>query len=309
MRIAVFGVGAVGGYFGGRLAQTGHEVIFIARGPHLDAIRAKGLHVQSEQGDFVAHPALATANPVEIGAVDMVVLATKAWQVEAAAAAMQPLVGSDTVIVPLLNGVEAPGQLAAHYGVERVLGGFCRVQSRREAPGRIIQGGTPPFVAIGALSQEGEPQVSQVGAVFEEAGISVHLPESIEAAMWQKLLFIASFGGVGAVTRMPAGVIRTLPETRQMLQEAMTEVVTVARARSIPIQSDAVEQGMAALDRLPDGATASMQRDIMNGYPSELDAQNGAVVRLGQAAAVETPVHRFIYAGLKPSENQSRGWP
>ncbi|MEQ8676146.1 MAG: 2-dehydropantoate 2-reductase [Aggregatilineales bacterium] len=307
-KIAIVGVGAVGGYFGGRLTQTAHEVSFIARGAHLDAIREHGLQIQSENGNFTAHPTIATDDPAEIGMVDVVIVATKAWQISNVTQGMQALVGDHTVIVPLLNGVEAPHQLAEIYGFERVLGGFCRVQSNRDAPGHIIQGGTPPFVAIGAIhdtSRERE-NVQKVSQLFTEAGITVNLPDSIEAAMWQKLLFISAFGGVGAVTRMPAGRIRTEAETRAMVETAMLETCAVALARGVPMAEDAVQRGMTMLDSLPEASTASMQRDIMNGYPSELDAQNGAVVRLGAEVNVPTPTHQFIYYSLLPQERQAR---
>lgn len=306
MRIAVFGVGAVGGYFGGRLTQTEHEVCFVARGEHLKRIQKHGLRVDSENGDFVALPTLVTDNPAEIGVVDVVVLATKAWQVESAAQAMLPLIGEDTVVVPLLNGVEAPMILANAIGEKHVLGGFCRVLSRVEAPGHIIQGGTPPFVAFGEMNGQQSERVAQLKTVFDKAQVAVQLPDNVQAAMWQKLLFISAFGGVGAATRMPVGVIRSIPETRQMLAAAMQETCTVAMGYDVPMAKNAVEIGLGLVDKLPHEATASMQRDLMNGYPSELDAQNGAVVRLGKKIGVKTPTHTFLYHILLPTEQKAR---
>ena len=307
MKIAIVGVGAVGGYFGGRLATADEDVYFIARGSHLQKIREQGLRVDSEYGDFVAHPTLATDNPSEVGEVDVVVVATKAWHIEAAAEDIRPMVGEKTVIVPLLNGVEAPQKLGSILGMEKVLGGFCRVQANKEADGTIVQNGTPPFVAFGELDGVMSKRVIFLKAIFEAAGITVQVPENILAAMWQKLLFIAAFGGVGAVTRMPVGVIRSLPETRSMLQDAMQEAYTVALASGIPMADDAVTNALSLVDAFPDESTASMQRDIMNGYPSELDAQNGAVVRAGIAVNVPTPTHRFIYHSLLPLEKKARG--
>lgn len=306
MRIAVFGVGAVGGYFGGRLTQTDHDVFFIARGSHLNAIQMDGLRVDSEGGDFIAHPTRATPDPAQIGEVDAVILATKAWQVHEAAEAMQPLIGAHTMIVPLLNGVEAPIKLSQVIDPAHVLGGFCRVLSRMVAPGHIEQGGTPPFVAMGELNAESSDRVTQLAQVMESAGITVQLPQSIQAAMWQKLLFIASFGGVGALTRQPVGILRDLPETRTLLESAMQEVIQVAQARDIPLTQEAVTQGMSLVDNLPYEATASMQRDILAGRPSELDAQNGAVVRLGADVGIDAALHRVIYHSLLPSEMQAR---
>jgi 2-dehydropantoate 2-reductase len=307
MKIAIMGVGAVGGYFGGRLAAADEDVYFIARGSHLAKIREHGLRVDSEYGDFVAHPTFATDNPAEVGEVDVVVVATKAWHIESAAVSIRPMVGANTVIIPLLNGVEAPQKLATVLGAEKVLGGFCRIQANKQDDGYIVQNGTPPFVAFGELNGEVSERVQLLRAVFEAAGITMQVPENIMAAMWQKLLFIAAFGGVGAVTRMPVGVIRALPETRAMLEDAMQEAYTVALASGIPMADDAVANALSLVDAFPDESTASMQRDIMNGYPSELDAQNGAVVRAGIAVNVPTPTHRFIYHSLLPSEKKARG--
>lgn len=307
MKIAIVGLGGVGGYFGGRLTQTGHEVTFIARGDHLQAIRQNGLHVDSDMGDFVARPTHVTDNPADVGTVDVILVATKAWQVTEAAPAMQPMVGENTVIVPLLNGVEAPDMLRTMLNSGHVLGGFCRVQSRKAAAGHIVQGGTPPFVAFGELDGQPSEQVARVKALFDTADVTVQIPDNVRAAMWEKLLFISAFSGVGAVTRMPAGVIRSLPETRAMLEAAMTETARVARALSIPVADDAAAQGMALMDVFPPNATASMQRDIMDGFPSELEAQNGAVVRFGALAGVDTPTHRFLYVSLLPAEKKARG--
>jgi 2-dehydropantoate 2-reductase len=305
MKIAIVGLGAVGGYFGGKLAQTRHDIIFIARGKHLEAIRENGLYVESEQGDFLARPSLATDNPAEAGLVDLAILATKTWQVDEAAEQMKPMIGENTLILPLLNGVEAPYQLAKHFGEPRILGGFCRIQSQKMAYGRIQQGGANPMIAIGAIWDNAH-RITMIANVLREAGITVQWPESILAEMWQKLLFVASFGGVGAVSRMNAGVMRTIPESRSLLQEAMAEIYEVAIAQNIPMRPTAMDEGMKTLDSLASTATASMQRDILNGLRSELEAQNGVVVRYGQALGVSTPVNRFIYYSLLPSEKLAR---
>lgn len=308
MKIAVFGIGGVGGYFGGRLVEAGHDVAFIARGRHLEAIRAHGLRVDSDRGDFIAKPRIATDDPAEVGVVDVVMLATKAWQVDDAAQQMKPLVGENTMIYPMLNGVEAPLKLAKVFGDAPVLGGLCRVMSWIEAPGHIHQGGVPPTVTFGEMHAPTSDRVQALRAIFESAkGLEAQTPQDIQAAMWQKLTFIAAFGGVGAVTRMPAGVTRRLPETRQMLQNAMQETVEVAQARGINLASTAWETAMDYVDKLPETATASMQRDIQDGKPSELDAQNGAIVRLGAEVDVQAPTHAFIYHALLAQEKQARG--
>lgn len=308
MRIAVFGAGAVGGYFGGRLAQAGEEVVFIARGEQLRALRERGLQVDSLAGDFVIQPVQATDEPAEVGTVDVVLVGVKAWQVPEAAQAMRPLVGPETFVVPLQNGVEAPAQLAAVLGAEPVLGGLCRIVSLVVEPGHIRHAGMEPYVAFGELDNRDSRRVEWLRQAFARAaGVSVDIPPNIQVAMWGKFLFIASFSGVGAVTRAPAGVLRELPETRDMLDRAMREVLAVAQARGIALPEQSIPKTMALIDSLPPEGTASMQRDIMAGRPSELESQNGAVVRLGEEEGVATPLHAFIYHSLLPLELRARG--
>jgi len=307
MRIAVFGTGAVGGYFGGRLAQAGEDVVFIARGAQLQALRERGLRVESPKGDFSVHPAQATGDPAQVGTVDAVLVGVKAWQVPEAAEAMRPLVGPDTFVVPLQNGVEAPGQLAAVLGAEYVLGGLCRIVSFLVEPGHVRHAGLEPYVAFGELDDRPSERAERLRAAFARAGVTAEVPSDIRVAMWGKFLFIASFSGVGAVTRAPAGVLRSLPETRRLLEQAMHEVLAVAHARGIALPEQSIPNTMALIDGLLPEGTASMQRDIMAGRPSELESQNGAVVRLGQEVGVATPLHAFIYHSLTPLELRARG--
>jgi len=297
----------VAGYFGGRLAQAGEEVAFIARGEQLRALQDQGLLVDSLKGDFALRPVQATDDPAQVGVVDAILVGVKAWQVTEAAQAMHPLVGPETVVVPLQNGVEAPDQLAAVLGIEHVLGGLCRIISSVVEPGHIRHAGLEPYVAFGELDNHHSERAERLREAFARAGVAVEIPPDIQVALWEKFLFIASFSGVGAVTRAPAGVLRSLTETRQMLEQAMHEVLAVARAREIALSEEAIRRTMDIIDSLPPGGTASMQRDIMEGRPSELESQNGAVVRLGQEAGVATPLHAFIYHSLLPLESRARG--
>lgn len=307
MRIAVFGTGGVGGYFGGRLAQAGEEVIFIARGDHLRAIRMNGLKVDSILGDFVVQPAIATDNPIEAGLVDVVLVAVKAWQVRDAAEAMRPMVADHTCVVPLENGVEAPEQLGAVLGKEHVLGGMCQISALLAAPGHIRHVGIEPYIAFGELDRSPSQRTSRLLAALQNAGVKSAIPDDIQVAMWEKFLFIAAVSGVGAVTRFPVGVYRSLPETRLMLISAMQEIVAVAQKRGVSLPDDAIEKRLAFIDAMAPGVMASMQRDILEGRPSELEAQNGAVVRMGKALGLPTPTHAFIYASLLPQEKRARG--
>ncbi|MCB9079461.1 MAG: 2-dehydropantoate 2-reductase [Anaerolineaceae bacterium] len=308
MRIAVFGTGGVGGYFGGRLAQAGEEVIFIARGQHLEALQTHGLKVDSTKGDFIIQPVQATAAPSEVGVVDVVLVAVKAWQVPEAAQAIEPLVGPETMVVPLQNGVEAPAQLAAVLGAGPVIGGVCGIISFVAGPGHIRHAGADPFIRFGERDNRPSDRVERLHQAFAKTtGLTAEIPADIHVAMWRKFLLIVSWSGVGAITRAPVGIFRSLPQTRHLLQQAMQEVYNVAHARNIMLPDDVVEQTIAFMDSLPPSATASMQRDIIAGRPSELEAQNGAVVRLGQEVGVETPVNAFIYHMLLPLELKARG--
>jgi len=308
VRIAVFGSGAVGGYFGGRLAEAGEDVAFVARGEHLAAIRRSGLRVTSIDGDFVVQPARATDDPATLGAVDVVLLGVKAWQVAAAAGAIRPLVGPGTVVLPLQNGIEAPDLLADALGAEHVLGGLCRIIGYLVAPGQIRHAGAEPYIAFGSLEPSTRDRAEALRTAFGRTrGVRAEIPSDIRAAMWSKFLFIAALGGVGALTRAPVGIIRGDPECRRLLQDAMVEIRAVAVGHGIALPADLVQQTLAFVDSLPADGTASMQRDIVHGRPSELDAQVGAVVRLGQRVGVAVPLNRIILSALLPLERMARG--
>jgi 2-dehydropantoate 2-reductase len=306
MRIVVFGTGGVGGYFGGRLAQAGEDVTFIARGEHLRAIKATGLKVDSSSGDFVVYPAQATDDVSEVGETDLVILGVKAWQVPEAARAIKPLVGPKTTVVPLQNGVDAVPQLVAELGSENVIGGLCRIVSFVVAPGHIRHAGFKPSIIIGELDNSRTDRITKIEKVFNHAGMDTTIAADIQVALWTKFLFIASFSGVGAMANAPAGIVRTDPNWRGQMLSAMAEIYALAHARGVKLPSDSVDKVMAAVDGLPEDATSSMHRDIAAGKPSELDSQNGAVVRLASEAGVEVPTHILIYETLKPLEEKAR---
>ena len=307
MRIAVFGAGGVGGYFGGCLAQAGEDVVFIARGDHLKAMVTHGLRVDSVKGDFVLKPVKATDDPAKAGIMDVILVGVKAWQVTNAAEAMRPLVGPETFVLPLQNGLEAPTQLAAVLGDQHVLGGLCGLSTYIVGPGHIRHAGADPFVRFGELDNRPSDRVKRLQKVFERAGVIAKIPQDIQVALWMKFLLITAWSGVGAVTRTPLGVWRSLPETRQMAESALQEIIRVAQARDIALPENAMPTTMNMYDTLPPDITSSMQRDIAEGRPSELDAQIGAVVRFGKEADVAIPLHRLIYNSLLPMELRARG--
>jgi 2-dehydropantoate 2-reductase len=298
MRIVIFGTGGVGGYFGGRLAQAGEDVTFIARGEHLRAIKANGLRVDSSSGDFIVYPAKATDDVSEVGETDLVILGVKAWQVPEAARSIKPLVGPTTTVVPMQNGVDAVPQLVAELGSDNVIGGLCRIVSFVVAPGHIRHTGFKPSIIIGELDNQRTDRIERIENVFKSAGLDTTIAEDIQVALWTKFLFIASFSGVGAVANAPAAVLRSDPKWRGHMRSAMEEIYALAHARGVKLPSDSVDKVMAAVDGLHEDATSSMQRDIAAGKPSELESQNGAVVRMAREAGVEVPTHTFIYETL-----------
>ncbi|MGC2323009.1 MAG: 2-dehydropantoate 2-reductase [Terriglobales bacterium] len=307
MRIAFIGIGGLGGYFGGRLAKAGNDVVFVARGAMLEALRTNGLRVESPLGDITLPQVNATSDPASVGPVDAVFVTTKAWQVTEAAQQIGGMIGPQTVVVPFQNGVEAYDQLVAVLGPEHVLGGMCHVIAMVEAPGAIRHLGFDPLITIGEWKNEQTPRLARLVECLRAAGLETRVPDNIQVALWEKFEFIASFGGVGGVTRAPAGVIRSLPETRSLLERAMQEIVGLARACGVPVADESVATTMKFIDSLPPAGTASMQRDLIAGRPSELEAQSGAVVRLGRARGFSTPVHEFVYNALLPSELRARG--
>jgi len=299
MRIVVYGTGGVGGYFGGRLAEAGEDVTFVARGEHLRAIKASGLRVDSPNGDFVIYPARATDNVNEAGETDLVILGVKAWQVPDAARAIKPIVGPTTTVLPLQNGVDAVPQLVAELGSRNVIGGLCRIVSFVVEPGHIRHAGFAPTIIIGELDNRRTERITKIEEVFKHAGLDTTIASDIQVALWTKFLFIASFSGVGALANAPAGILRSDPKRRAQMLSAMEEIYALAHARGVKLPPDSVEKVMAAVDGLPDDATSSMQRDIAAGKPSELESQNGAVVRMARESGIEVPTHTLIYQTLR----------
>ncbi|HEU5168978.1 MAG TPA: 2-dehydropantoate 2-reductase, partial [Gemmatimonadales bacterium] len=269
-------------------------------------LRVSGLRIDSPHGDLRLGPQHATDDPAGVGPVEAVLLAVKTWQVTDAARAIRPLIAPGTCVVPFQNGVEAVDELVAVLGREPVLGGVAKIVSLIEGPGHIRELGGPTAAAFAELDDRRSDRVERLRDAFRRAGLEVETPPSIRAAIWAKFLFVASGGGVGAVTRMPIGVSRAVPETRRLLEGAMEEIRAVAATRGVRLPDDIVGRTMAFVDTLPAHGTASLQRDIAEGRPSELDSWSGAVVRLGRESGVPTPIHAFIYDTLLPSELRAR---
>jgi 2-dehydropantoate 2-reductase len=307
MRIAIFGAGGVGAYFGARLAEAGNEISIVARGAHLDAIRAHGLRVDSVLGDMLVRPKVASASAADVGPVDAVLLGVKTWQVAEVAPTLKPLLGRDTLVMPLQNGVDTPDQLAAALGPKHVVGGVCGGFCFIVAPGHVKHIGGVTFIKFGELDRRKSERVERLRAEFSAAKVDVAVPDDIRVALWEKLMLVVPFGGVGAVSRAPIGVIMKTPETRTLIEAGMREIAAVALAQGIQLPADSVERTLTLLDGTTPTGTSSLQRDIAAGKRSELDAWTGAVVQLGARLRVPTPTHSFLYAALLPLERRARG--
>jgi 2-dehydropantoate 2-reductase len=305
LRIAIAGVGAVGGVFGARLAAAGHDVWFLARGATLAVLREHGLRLESVDGDLTLHPVQATDDPAAIGPVDVVLVGVKATQVATLAPSLRSLVADHSVVVPLQNGVEASTLLAAALGDLPVVEGLCRVIVAQAGPGHIRHSAVTPVLEVGARA--GQTLAAPVAATLARlvsavngAGMHALEPPDMAIALWEKFLFIEPIGAVCAVSRQSFGPVRTVPESRAVVDAALDEVMAVGRALGVAWPADAKARVWQRYDALPPDSSTSLARDLVAGRPSEFDAQTAAVVRLAQRYGVPVPVHDVLHGVLLP---------
>lgn len=309
MKIAVMGSGAVGGYFGARLAAAGADVTFIARGSQLDAIRKEGLAVHSATGNVLVQPAKATDDPATIGPVDVVLFAVKLWDTEHAARAIRPLIGTapghDTAVISFQNGVEKDDVLRSVLGPEHVIGGACYIGAVIERPGLIRHTGTMARLIFGD-DNHGDSQgraPNRSAALLDAcraAGIDAEISADIERAIWEKFVFLVGLSATTTAARLPVGPIRSNQQTRALLLDIMREVVAVGRAKGVHLDQSYAENRLAFIDDLHADMTSSMHKDLERGSGLEVDWLSGSVVRLGQTLGVPTPNNRVISALLAP---------
>jgi len=307
MRILMMGTGGLGGYFGGLLGRAGEDVVFVARGAHLEAIASQGLRVASPDGDFVFR-ARAVAQPAEAGPVDLVLFAVKTYDEAAAAEAICPAMGPETVVLCLQNGVETEDRLASMFGRAAVLGGATYVSAAIEAPGVIRHSGRSGTIVFGELDGRVTPRVNAIDAMLRHAGIQTEVVTDIMRVLWEKFVFICAVGGMTATTRVTLGEVWDQVESREMLRGLMEETAAVGRARGILLDG-VVERQMALVEHLVGGADyhtrASLYHDLAAGKRMELDALCGAVVRMGRDAGVPTPFSIAVVAVLRPHERRA----
>ncbi len=299
MKFAIMGTGGVGGYFGARLAAAGEDVHFIARGAHLAAIREHGLRIESELGDLHIDPARATDDPAAIGPVDYVFFAVKLWDTEAAGAAIEPLMGHETAAISFQNGVTAGDVLSGILGAEHAMGGVAFIGAAIAEPGLVRHVGKMARIVFGELDNRRSQRAGALLAACEAAGFEAENPEDVNKAIWEKFAFFAGLSGTTSLTRHNVGEVRGDPDTRALLEAAIEEVVTLARAKGIELGEGFTASRMAFIDNLPEAMTTTMLRDVLAGNRLELDWLSGGVAGLAAAAGVAAPINRFIATALK----------
>lgn len=302
LTVAVVGAGGTGGFYGGALARAGHDVTLIARGPHLAAIKEKGLQVNSVLlGDF--HLDIkATDNMTEVGAVDLVILAVKSWSVPAAIEAMSPLVGSDTMIISTLNGIDSEPTLQASFPANSVLGCTVTVSARIDSPGVVRQVGGPGSVVLGELAGGTSDRVNRLTAIFNEVGIQTQASEDVTRALWEKFIFISALSGMTALTRKPIGEIFAQETTSEMYRQVLEEVAAVGRAEGVDLPEDIAKKIFGFTKAREPFIIGSMGHDLIAGAPIEIGLLNGRVFALGQQHGIPTPANFAITATLMPHE-------
>ena len=303
MKIAIFGSGGVGGYFGARLAAAGNEVHFIARGRHLAAMRERGLKVTSTLGNAHLNPVHATDQPAEIGPVDIVTFAVKLWDTDAAAAQLAPLVAKGGHVIPFQNGVESIERLAKVLGPERVMGGSAYIGTRISAPGVIEHTGTMARLRFGPVLPSQRPAAERFLSACQQAGVMAELAADIVLVNWEKFVFLVALSSATAVARAPLGVVRSDPELRWLFEQAMRETWRLGRAKGVQLPDDFIEKQMAFAETLPQEMRASLLHDLEAGNRLEAPWLCGAVARMSEQAGLPAPVNRTVYAALRPFVN------
>jgi 2-dehydropantoate 2-reductase len=300
MRIAVVGAGGVGGGFGAALAKAGADVTFIARGAHLAAMKSQGLKVEGDRGETHLVPTQATDDPTDIGTVDVVLFCVKLWDVESAGLAIKPLVGSDTAVIPLQNGIDAAERLIPILGREAVMGGVAQISASIVKPGVIRQVGTFMRMIFGEFDGRRSKRGEDFLALCLKAGFDATFSEAILTELWMKFILLATNASITAATRQPIGKLRDDPDLRPIFVAAVQEVVAVGRAKGISLPSDARDKILDFIGHAPPAMKASMALDLERGNRLELPWLGGKVVELGRQLSVPTPAHGMMYALLKP---------
>ena len=306
MKILVYGAGGVGGYFGARLAESGNKVSFIARGEHMRAIKESGLQLESINGDITVDPELVTSDINEVETPDLVLLGVKSWQLPKVASELKKIISRDTIVLPLQNGADNYEKLTEILPKENVLAGLCFIVSYIEKPGKIKHASFEPRIVFGEADNSRSKRISMISNLFSEAKIDYLNPDNIQLEIWKKFLFICTISGIGGLTRVSIDKIRNSSYLLDLMKQTSAEIKSVANAKDIPLNDEHIEKAFQIIENQPQGTTASTQRDIMEGKPSEIENFNGFIVREGERLGIKTPVNKMIYECLKPMEEQAR---
>lgn len=306
MKITIIGTGGVGGYFGAKLVKAGFDVTFLARGEQLKAILGNGLTIKSILGDFKVENLKATDKITEIAEPDLIIIGVKAWQIKEIRDDLNSIVQRDTIILPLQNGVLAATELAEKIDKQKILGGLCRIFSKVESPGVINHSAVIPTIVFGEPDKSKTERLFKVQKILETADIEAKISDDIEADLWKKFISICT-SGLLAVTRTTYGELRSLKETRRLMIDLLTEIYLLSQKTGVNIEADFVEKAVSFIDNYPYDTTSSLTRDVWENKPSELEYQNGTVVRLGEKYGIATPVNRFVYYSILPGELKARG--
>jgi 2-dehydropantoate 2-reductase len=300
MRIAVVGAGGTGGYFGGLLARAGEDVTFIARGANLEALRARGLTVESRLAGTFTVPVRATDDPREVDPVDLILFCVKTYDTDLAAQSVRPLIRPETMLLSFQNGIDNEGRIARAAGHSSRIGAAAYVVSAIKAPGVVAQTAGPGKIVLGELSGGANARTERLRDVLREAGIAADLHPDIRVVLWQKFLFICAFSGVTAITRLPIGTVLADPLTHTLFRGTSEEVEAVGRAGGVDLPADCVEQAMIQATAVEPWGRGSLYGDLASGRRLELESLNGEVVRRGREHGIETPLNFAIYAALRP---------
>lgn len=305
MRFAIIGTGGVGGYFGGKLALAGQDVWFVARGEHLRAMARNGLRLKTSEGSVVVPPGNMTDRLADIGPADVILLCVKAYDTEAVARQLDPILKDESIIISLQNGVDNEAIVRALIQRGTVYGGVANIYSTITAPGEVTETGGPRMVIFGPLHPPGEqhaddPRARDILSVFLHAGIRAVVSRDMFSDLWKKFVFITAVGGLTALTRLTLREILSVAESRLLLVDAMKETEAVARAAGAVIEAGFIDTVLATLQKFDTSTRSSLYYDLTHGKPLEIESLSGTVVRLGREHGIPTPVHRVIHASLLP---------
>ena len=303
MKIAIAGIGGVGGYYGGMLAKyytasKDIEVYFIARGENEKAIKQNGLKLETTKGSFIVHPKLVTSNPTEIGAVDLLICCTKGYDLEQSIQQLKPCINSETVLLPLLNGVNSAERIKAILPNNEVWDGCVYIVSQLAGPGIVKETGNPPRFIFGCKTGI-EKKLKAVEKIFTDAGITTTLSDNILQAMWEKYLFLSPSATITSYTNKTMNEIAASDEYKKLLRQVMSEIKPVAEKLGVLVPTDAFERTVDVMTKLPVGATTSMHRDFQKGKATELDSLTGYAIKLGKQFGIDMPTYEMMYEGLK----------